>query len=102
MAFNRNRGPDLAKHWALIPPDLDLLVTHGPPRGIGDRAVLGSVGCDDLRAAVLAARPRAHVFGHIHEARGQYSVPGCPTAFYNAANRGVLSLGLRGPTVFSL
>jgi Icc-related predicted phosphoesterase len=95
MAFNRTRGPALAAVWAGIPDGLDLLVTHGPPRGIGDRAVFGNVGCDHLRAAVLARPPRLHVFGHIHEARGRYEIPGVRTVFYNVANRGIASFGLR-------
>ncbi|KAG6895934.1 hypothetical protein C0992_011481 [Termitomyces sp. T32_za158] len=30
------------------------------------------VGCEDLRARLPHLRPRLHVFGHIHEARGAY------------------------------
>jgi Icc-related predicted phosphoesterase len=101
MAFNLPRGSALAGHWASIPADLDLLITHGPPAGIGDRAVLGAVGCADLRAAVNARPPRLHVFGHIHEARGTYRVPALPTQFVNAANRGILSLGLRPPMLLT-
>lgn len=29
-AFNLRRGPDIAEKWALIPDDVDVLVTHGP------------------------------------------------------------------------
>src|SRR6185369_13852794 len=38
-AFNLRRGEALARKWALIPPGTDLLVTHGPPMGIGDEVV---------------------------------------------------------------
>ncbi len=38
-AFNRDRGPDIAKHWDLIPDDTDVLVTHGPPEGIFDTVI---------------------------------------------------------------
>ena len=42
---------DLAAVWALIPPDVDVLVTHGPPFGHGDLAVHGvHVGSDTLAA----------------------------------------------------
>ena len=34
-AFNLPRGPALAEKWALIPPGLDVLITHGPPLGLG-------------------------------------------------------------------
>jgi predicted phosphohydrolase len=70
-AFNLDRGAPLREKWDRIPERLDILVTHGPPEGIGDRTAFGqSVGCADLRDAVLRTRPRFHVFGHIHEGYG--------------------------------
>lgn len=70
-AFNRRRGPEIAAHWALIPEDTDILITHGPPFGILDRTATGQhVGCEDLSARLAQVRPRLHVFGHIHEAYG--------------------------------
>ena len=85
-AFNLPRGRELAEKWALIPegPErLDVLITHGPPEGIGDRTSYGRVraGCADLRARVLAVRPRLHLFGHIHEDGGAWEVEG--TTFVN-------------------
>ena len=57
-----------------------------PPRGLGDRTLWGQrVGCDDLLAAVKRARPRLHVFGHIHEAAGEYRLDGLETRFVNAS-----------------
>ena len=95
FAFQEARGPALAAHWAQIPAGLDILLTHGPPRGVGDRAVLGRVGCDALRAAVVARPPRLHVFGHIHEDAGDHRVPGCATHFVNAASARLFRLGTR-------
>eukprot|EP00947_MAST-08B_sp_MAST-8B-sp1_P005509 g5509.t1 len=71
-AFNCDRGPTaIGKHWDKIPAGLDVLVTHGPPLGHGDRCVDGRlVGCDDLLRAVRRTRPRFHVFGHVHEGYG--------------------------------
>ncbi|GLB41994.1 putative calcineurin-like phosphoesterase [Lyophyllum shimeji] len=47
--------------------------THGPPSGIFDPTCCGDlVGCEALRARLPSLRPRLHVFGHIHEARGPY------------------------------
>lgn len=70
-AFNLPRGAELRAKWDLIPRDLDVLVTHGPPLSIGDLTMGGqSVGCADLLEAVRRTRPRHHVCGHIHEARG--------------------------------
>jgi hypothetical protein len=81
-AFNLPRGPALAEKWGQIPPGLDLLVTHGPPEGVGDRSSTGGrTGCADLRARVAGVRPRVHLFGHIHEDGGAWAVG--PTLFVN-------------------
>ena len=56
-----------------VPPDADVAVTHGPPRGVLDFASNGDhAGCEHLFRAVEKARPRIHCFGHIHEAWGAY------------------------------
>lgn len=73
-AFNLERGEPLAARWALIPADVNVLVTHGPPAGILDQVagpVPRRVGCEEL-ARRVAQLPdlRLHVFGHIHEAYG--------------------------------
>jgi len=50
----------------------EILVTHGPPKGILDLAKnydgdgLVHCGCTSLRNAVLNIRPKIHAFGHIH------------------------------------
>ena len=83
-AFNLPRGPAIAGKWALIPMDTDILVTHGPPFGIGDRTSHGDrAGCHDLLARIAVVRPKLHVFGHIHEGAGIYRQPG--TTFVNAS-----------------
>jgi hypothetical protein len=70
-AFNLPRGEPLRQVWSKIPPGIDVLVTHGPPWGILDRTFSGAlVGCEELLMAVERARPRLHVFGHIHEGAG--------------------------------
>lgn len=72
-AFNLPRGPALAAKWAAIPDGLDVLITHGPPAGFGDRSSTGGrEGCADLAARVRDARPRLHLFGHIHEDGGLF------------------------------
>src|SRR4051794_39961846 len=68
-AFMLPRGPKMAAKWSLIPDGLDVLITHGPPEGIRDFNRTGEpCGCRDLLVRVLDAKPRLHVFGHIHEA----------------------------------
>ncbi|RHZ48193.1 uncharacterized protein CDV56_102104 [Aspergillus thermomutatus] len=53
-----------------IPDDIDILVTHGPPKTHLD---LGRYGCEFLRSWLWSAkrRPLLHVFGHIHGAYGK-------------------------------
>jgi Icc-related predicted phosphoesterase len=73
-AFNLNRGYELAEKWSLIPDDIDVLITHGPPYGILDLVPRQgwdeNTGCEELRKRVeqIAAngRLKLHVFGHIH------------------------------------
>lgn len=85
-AFNLPRcGDELQRVWAMIPDDVDILVTHGPPYGILDRTKGGDlVGCELLRARVDEIKPRVHCFGHIHEAYGT-ELNG-ETLFINASN----------------
>lgn len=76
-AFNRERGDEIRPHWDLIPDDIEILITHGPPLLIRDWVRPGTlmedhVGCWDL-AHVISTRLKKlklHVFGHIHEGRG--------------------------------
>jgi Icc-related predicted phosphoesterase len=77
------RGKALADKWALIPDNTDVLITHGPPHGIGDGSSMGAAraGCRDLRARVAAIKPLVHLFGHIHEDGGAWRIDG--TTFIN-------------------
>lgn len=79
-AFNRAIGlntghfkhPHIQEHWKLIPPDTDVLITHGPPRNILDMTARNftNVGCPYLAAKILEVKPKLCLFGHIHEGRG--------------------------------
>lgn len=82
-AFNRKEH-EIKAHWDKIPADTDVLITHGPAKGILDRTVyFKSVGCPELRKAIERIKPSLHVFGHIHEAYGQEEHHG--TRFVNAS-----------------
>lgn len=87
-AFCRARGSEIIRqHWQSVPEGLDVLVTHGPPLGAGDRVLVDSrVGCSELCRAVTRAQPRLHVFGHIHEDAGEHRLEGCSTRFINACS----------------
>jgi predicted phosphohydrolase len=96
-AFNLPRGPALAAVWAKIPRGVDVLITHGPPEGFGDRTTLTSrAGCADLRARVAEIQPRLHLFGHIHQDGGAWHDG--TTLFANVTTWE----GERPPTVFDI
>jgi Icc-related predicted phosphoesterase len=81
-AFNLPRGEPLAAKWRLIPEDTDVLITHGPPHGIGDRSGMEErEGCEELLSAVGLLQPVLHLFGHIHQDGGVWQVG--PTWFAN-------------------
>lgn len=128
-AFNLPRGSDALRDlWNRIPDGLDVLVTHGPPHGILDACpdldtacpalpappTVGPagrrkksvqyvhVGCELLREAVRRARPRLHVFGHIHEGYGQHHDPTSGTTFINASNCTGAYYPTNAPIVFDL
>lgn len=75
-AFNLQRGSALIEKWSLIPDDTNVLITHGPPRGILDLVDEGfgntiHEGCDDLLVRVnQLSQLKLHVFGHLHYAGG--------------------------------
>lgn len=72
-AFNLERGPPMREVCNRIPDDVDVLLTHGPPLGRGDKCKGGGhrVGCVDLlRTIQMRVQPRVHVFGHVHEGAG--------------------------------
>lgn len=90
-AFQKPRGPELAAVWGRIPAGTDILITHGPPKGILDWTVSGDrAGCADLADTVAELAPRLHVFGHIHEAVG-HETHGA-TTYVNASS---VDLGYR-------
>jgi len=93
-AFNRH-PEDIEFHWDIIPDDVNVLITHGPPHGILDGvptyhktqighdnhyrpiytkaiAHIEHVGCPELLERIKTKKQlRLHVFGHIHEGYGQ-------------------------------
>lgn len=78
-AFTCDTEEELAEKWALIPDDVDILITHSPPYGIFDAVresindIPISVGCASLRQKVMEIQPKIHVFGHIHEYGGKHN-----------------------------
>jgi Icc-related predicted phosphoesterase len=83
-AFNRDRGADIKKHWDLIPSDINILITHGPPYKILDETLRWNpvnpsknVGCEDLTNKIKELNDlKVHIFGHIHEGYGEENIDG--------------------------
>lgn len=64
----RNKMHD---HWKNVPDDIDIFVTHGPPKGILDLSFdrqnnLERCGDSALLTRCLAIKPKLVCFGHIH------------------------------------
>lgn len=91
-AFNVSRHK-LDPYWQDIPNDIDILITHGPPKGILDltkRNGYDQCGCKSLLNRVKITQPRFHIFGHIHTEEGCsnagiYEMNGLKTKFINAS-----------------
>lgn len=66
-------------------PTTDILLTHGPPKGILD----AGMGCTLLRQWVDCHRPAFHFFGHVHETAGQTKTFN-HTTFINVGQNGFL------------
>lgn len=64
-AFQFKSGTD--KYTEQVPDDVDVLVTHSPPRWHRD---VDGHGDEFLMHEVLRVKPRLHVFGHVHAGRG--------------------------------
>lgn len=86
-AFNANS--DELKRMAAKIPECDILISHGPPKGILDKVKYAEVGQDPhvgdihLLNRILEIKPRLVVTGHIHEASGTLSKDGIQ--FINAS-----------------
>ena len=87
-SFDYPRNGPLSQYlWAQIPDHLDVLITHGPPKGILDLVNDPHVDEDlhvgdmNLLNEVMNKLPRVHIVGHIHEGAGHYD--GVVTRFYN-------------------
>jgi hypothetical protein len=75
---------ELADVYAQIPEGVDILVSHQPPYGYGDRYLdVGSgkiehLGSPELLAAIDRVRPKLVICGHIHDGYGRTEYDGIP------------------------
>jgi Icc-related predicted phosphoesterase len=74
----------LAKRYALIPEDVDVLISHGPPYGLCDLTDGGEhVGSIALLERIAQMQPQIVITGHIHEAYGESMIG--PTTIMNVS-----------------
>lgn len=100
----------LDKIWQHIPSNTDILLTHGPPKGILDISTTrqGNIEyCGDsaLRKRIFKLKLKANLFGHIHDSKNNFNagvtqLVGLDTIFSNGAcvtdrhfDRGLTSFG---------
>lgn len=93
-AFNKDRGK-IHKVWDNIPDNIDIVVTHGPCKGILDLSYnraneLEFCGCANLRKRILKIKPKLSLFGHIHNCEdiinaGTTKLSAYPTVFSNGS-----------------
>jgi hypothetical protein len=83
LSINDSIDGSYREKLALMPPKIDVLISHSPPYGILDESGNINYGCPDLLQKVLEIKPKLHLFGHTHAAYG--SDKSRNTAFFNAA-----------------
>ncbi len=75
--------------YAAIPEGIDILVSHQPPYGYGDRhydagsCKVEHLGSHELLAAIDHIKPKLVICGHIHDGYGKYEYAGIP--IYNVS-----------------
>lgn len=98
---------DGERQWLGVPDDVDVLITHGPPKGIMDKVKATfqypetNAGCEYLIKKVKEVKPKLHCFGHIHYTAGHLKPanPAIPTLFVNAAICNSRNVAVNKPTV---
>lgn len=87
---------DIKRYWDQIPEDTNILVTHGPAKGILDITMdkntkqFRQCGCSALLETIGNIQPDYHIFGHIHNEKDVYNagilkLPNMKTTFVNAS-----------------
>ena len=92
--FMKDRSK-LNQYWEVLTENIDILITHGPPKGILDLShnmnhQLEYCGDSALFKHILRIKPKYHIFGHIHDSEGCYNsgvlkLSSVETTFINAS-----------------
>lgn len=85
MAFTVDTEEELLKKWKLIPDNVDILITHSPPKFFNDKNYNGEhCGSESLTNCCIDIKPKLIVYGHIHEGYGHILTED-PINFVNAS-----------------
>lgn len=80
---------ELEAVYAEIPVGIDILVSHQPPYGYGDRyfdvrsGKVDHLGSQELLATINRVKPKLVICGHVHDGYGRYEHHGIP--IYNVS-----------------
>jgi Icc-related predicted phosphoesterase len=102
-SYNLHRGSEIAKVWAKIPIDTNILITHGPPANIGslDLCDNGHVGCEDLYNRIQQLHNlKLFCSGHIHSGYGTIKINN--TTFVNASTCNEKYQPINSPIIIDL
>lgn len=97
---------ELARVYAAIPDNVDILLSHQPPYGYGDqvydaaRERFDHLGSRELLSAIDRIRPRLVICGHIHSGFGHYVRHG--TEIYNVSVVNNEYRHVNAPTIIDL
>lgn len=93
-SFMKSRDK-LYRLWDSIPDNSDIVIVHGPPKGILDLSYgrdnsLEYCGCSALKKRILKLQPKFCLFGHIHNCEdiinaGYTKLSDCETIFSNGS-----------------
>lgn len=93
-AYNRSRDK-MDKLWKSIPENTDIVVSHGPPKGILDlsynrEGTLEFCGCGAMKKNMMNLEPKLVLFGHIHNCEniinaGTMQLSGYKTIYSNGS-----------------
>lgn len=105
--FNLMDEKESIEVWNKIPPNTDILMTHGPAKGKLDLLCghffdtgTSRPGCPVLLDKVKSIQPLVHIFGHVHESYGV--LYGKPTTYINASICDRSYSAVNKPWVFDL
>lgn len=100
-AFAYTREVDRFPIWDKMPENLDILLTHTPPKNILDFTTsCEHVGDGLLNSYIAKNKPKYNIFGHIHESYGYKE--GSFTKFYNVSAVNEVYLLQNPPVVINI